>query len=67
MMERLVARGRMLAERRARVVCEELAARIVVPGVSVSVTDDGVELRGRGLRVRALVEPGLRWIGGMLR
>lgn len=67
MMARVLDRGRRAAEARAEAVRGELAARIAVPGVSVSVEGEHVVLTGRGLRLRALTDPALRWIGSVLR
>jgi hypothetical protein len=68
MMARLLERGRMLGDRRAQAVRDDVAALLgKVPGVEVSVEDDDVIVAGRGVRWRAIGEPALRWIGSMLR
>lgn len=38
-----------------------------LPGVEVRATDDGIELKGRGLIQRLAREPVLRWIGKLFR
>ena len=63
-MERIEARGRVLAEARV----PEVVARVAevagaVPGVRAEAGDGRVVLVGHGLRRNA----GLRWIGGLLR
>ena len=69
MMEALAARGAALGEARAAEVVETLAARVEdqIPGVSVIAGQGEVVLSGRGLARRMLVDPALRWIGGLLR
>ena len=68
MMERLLARGRAMGERRSEAVRDDVAALLGdVPGVEVSVEGDDVVVAGRGLRWRAASEPALRWIGSLLR
>lgn len=46
---------------------ERVAAALrEVPGVQTEVVDEGVVVRGRGLRARWLKDARLRWIGGWL-
>lgn len=61
-MNRLVEAARRRAIERAR-------ARIAdaLPDITVTATDAGVELSGRGLIRRMLSDARLRWIGGLLR
>lgn len=64
----LLERGRALGAARADRVRGEVA-RVVsdeVADVVVSVEGDAVVVAGRGVRLRALAEPALRWIGRML-
>jgi hypothetical protein len=66
MFEGLVARGAALADaarlRRRSTVAAQL--REEVPrGVRVDEVEDGVRLSGRGLLLRSIFDPALRWIG----
>ena len=60
MMERLLKRGRQLAEARAGMVADALAARQLPPGIRAERTSSGVTLSGRGLRRRYITELALR-------
>ncbi|WP_245824767.1 hypothetical protein [Sphingomonas azotifigens] len=59
----------MLGHDRAMAAAVRLAAQVHerVPGVAVSVEETTVTLSGRGLWRRWLADPGLRWLGGLLR
>lgn len=65
----LEARGRAVGEKAARDVAERLAEQVNagVPGVRAEVVPDGVAISGRGLSVRMLADPALRWFGEKLR
>lgn len=69
MMETLVARGRRIADEAAAAERSRIAARIgeEIPDLAVATTDAGVEMTGAGLTARMLDEPGLRWIGSLVR
>lgn len=64
----LLERGQALGAARADRVRGEVAraVSIEVADVVVSVAGDAVVVAGRGVRLRALTEPALRWIGRML-
>ena len=67
MMARLEMRGRVLAERAARHAQDRVREVLAgVPGVTPEIVDEGVVVRGRGLRRRWLDDARLRWIGGWL-
>ena len=68
-MERLEARGRARGERAAAEAATRLGARLreAFPELDVEVAPARVVVRGRGLRLRMLAEPALRWLGGLLR
>lgn len=67
MLERLEARGAAAGARAAARLRARLAASIDLPGVTVTQTDDGVRLEGRGLLQRAWRDPRLRWLGRLVR
>lgn len=67
MLSGIAARGRAIGEEaRARAVARVAAALAAVPGVRAEAGEDGVVVRGRGLRRRWLNDARLRWIGGWL-
>lgn len=69
MLEQLNARAETIGRRAAGDAATRLGERVreAVPGVSVSVDGSSVTLSGRGLWRRWLADPGLRWLGGLLR
>ena len=69
MLEQLNARVEAIGRRAADNAAARLGERVreAVPGVSVSVDRSSVTLSGRGLWRRWLADPGLRWLGGLLR
>ena len=70
MFERIMGRAQLLAERRARARCSELAERMraeLPASVEVEETARGVRLLGRGVRRRFALEPALRWLTAALR
>lgn len=69
MLEQLNARADAIGERAAGDAAVRLGERVrdAVPGVSVGVDGTRVTLAGRGLWRRWLADPGLRWLGGLLR
>ena len=69
MFERLMARAAAAGEARRRAVRARLAAalRAEAPrGVFVEEVEAGVRLAGRGLLLRSITDPALRWIGARL-
>jgi hypothetical protein len=67
MFEELTTRGLALAEARRRAVRARLAATLredLPRGVAVEEVAQGVRLTGRGLVLRSITDPALRWIGG---
>lgn len=68
-MERLEARARERGERAAADAAARLGegVRSAFPELDVEVDPGRVVVRGAGLGRRMLVEPGLRWLGGLLR
>jgi predicted transcriptional regulator len=69
MFEELTARVAALAEARRRRRRGIVAAglREAAPrGVSVEEVEEGVILSGRGLALRSITDPALRWIGARL-
>lgn len=63
MLETLLTRAQLAAERaRARVI-DRLAQETPPPGVAVTRRDDGVMLSGRGLRRRRVTDVRLRSFG----
>jgi hypothetical protein len=69
MMERLEARAEKIGAQASARAAARLgeAARVALPGVRVEVEPGRVVLSGRGLERRRLVDPALRWLGGLLR
>lgn len=69
MLEQLNARAEAIGRQAADDAAMRLGERVreTVPGVSVSVDGSSVTLSGRGLWRRWLADPGLRWLGGLLR
>ena len=69
MLEQLNARAEAIGRQAADDAAMRLRERVreTVPGVSVSVDGSSVTLSGRGLWRRWLADPGLRWLGGLLR
>jgi hypothetical protein len=59
-MERLLKRGRQIAETRAVAVADALAARTLPSGIKAERSDAGVTLSGRGLRRRYVRDSALR-------
>ncbi|MBB5711452.1 hypothetical protein [Sphingomonas xinjiangensis] len=68
-MERLEARARARGERAAADAASRLGedVREAFPELTVDVEPEPVVVRGAGLGRRMLAEPGLRWLGGLLR
>lgn len=67
-MSALAERGRAIGEAaRARLTERVRGALAEVPGVTAAIEDGEVVLRGRRLGVRAMTEPALRWVAGLLR
>ena len=67
MMARVEMRGRTLAERRVSAARERVRDAVgAVPGTGVEIVDEGVVVRGRGLRRRWLNDARLRWLGGWM-
>lgn len=68
-MERLEALARERGERAAGEAAARLGegVRSAFPELAVDVEPERVVLRGAGLGRRMLGEPGLRWLGGLLR
>lgn len=66
---RAEAIARAIGTRRARAAARTLAGRIAetVPGVTAAADERGVTIAGRGLIRRAIRDPRLRWLGGLLR
>jgi hypothetical protein len=65
MFEELVAKGAAFGEARCRRLRARVAAalREAAPrGVAVVEVETGVILSGRGLRLRSIVDPAVRWI-----
>ena len=60
MMERLLKRARQIAEARAGMVADALAARSLPPGIRAERTSSGFTLSGQGLRRRYITELALR-------
>ena len=60
MMERLLKRGRQIAEARAGMVADALVARSLPPGIRAERTSSGFTLSGRGLRRRYISDAALR-------
>ena len=60
MMERLLKRGLQIAEARAGMVADALAARSLPPGIRGERTSSGFTLSGRGLRRRYISDAALR-------
>ncbi|HEX8668176.1 MAG TPA: hypothetical protein VF727_07370 [Allosphingosinicella sp.] len=63
--ERLLARGRELADRRAERSAETIAgalAEAAPRGIAVERVAEGVVLSGRRLRRRFALEAGVRWL-----
>ena len=60
MMERLLKRARQIAEARAGMVADALAARSLPPGIRGERTSSGFTLSGQGLRRRYITELALR-------
>lgn len=67
MLERLQARAAAAGARAVARLRGRLAAAIELPGVTITETDDGVRLEGRGLVARARRDPRLRWLGRLVR
>lgn len=69
MLEQLNARAEAVGRQAADNAAERRGAQVraAVPGVSVSVEGTRVTLSGYGLWRRWLADPGLRWLGGLLR
>lgn len=63
----LESRARRAAERAAEGVKERVVSELDAPGVNARITSRGVELSGRGLTRRLLIDPRLRWVGGLFR
>jgi hypothetical protein len=66
MFEGLMARAGALGEARRRATRARLAAalRAEAPrGVTIEEVEEGVRLSGRGLTLRSITDPALRWIG----
>ncbi|WP_431469420.1 hypothetical protein [Sphingosinithalassobacter sp. LHW66-3] len=65
----MIRRVEAAAERRAAAAAERLAERIAsaLPGVRAERSGMRVTLSGRDLARRALTDPVLRWLGGLLR
>ena len=59
-MERLLKRARQIAEARAGMVADALAARSLPPGIRGERTSSGFTLSGQGLRRRYITELALR-------
>ena len=59
-MERLLKRGRQIAEARAGMVADALVASQLPPGIRAERTSSGVVLSGRGLRRRYISDAALR-------
>ena len=59
-MDRLLKRGRQIAEARAGMVADALAARSLPPGIRGERTSSGFTLSGQGLRRRYITELALR-------
>jgi|GEM_PF-4248836 len=69
MFEGLTARAAAAGEARRRAVRARIAAalRAEAPrGVRIEEVDAGVRLSGRGLLLRSMTDPALRWIGARL-
>jgi hypothetical protein len=67
MLEGLMVRAAALGEARRRATRARLAAalRAEAPrGVAVEEVEQGVRLSGRGLLLRSITDPALRWLGG---
>jgi hypothetical protein len=65
MFERLIDRAGRKAEMRARARVRELGDRLAAElpaGIGCEADADRVVISGRGLRLRFMVEPALRWI-----
>ncbi|WP_294334624.1 hypothetical protein [uncultured Sphingomonas sp.] len=69
MLEQLNARADAIGRRAAGAAATRLGEQVreAVPGVSVSVDGTRVTVSGRRLWRRWLADPGLRWLGGLLR
>jgi hypothetical protein len=70
MLERVLDRGRAIAERAAGVQRKAAADRLRdqdVPGVQVSEEGETILLSGRALRLRFALEPALRWLTAVIR
>lgn len=69
MMERLLARGRLIADCAVDAERARIGARVdeEFPDIAAAATDEGIELTGPGLAARILDEPGLRWVGSLAR
>ena len=59
-MERLLKRGRQIAEARAAMVADALAARQLPSGIRAERSSSGFTLSGRGLRRRYISDAALR-------
>jgi len=59
--------ARIAKARRERVVARLASALEAVPGLRAEIVAAGVVLIGRGLARRALTDPRLRWIAGLVR
>ena len=60
MMERLLKRGRQIAEARAAMVADAFVARSLPPGIRAERTSNGFTLSGQGLRRRYISDAALR-------
>jgi hypothetical protein len=59
-MDRLLKRGRQIAEARAGSVADALAAKPLPPGIAVERVNSGITLSGRSLRRRYVTDAALR-------
>ncbi|MFM9827915.1 MAG: hypothetical protein ACKVOB_04105 [Sphingomonas sp.] len=61
--------ARRLGERRQRAVIASVRATLAAafPELDVTAASDGVVLAGKRLAMRAVTDPRLRWIRGLLR
>ena len=67
MFERLIAKGNQAAERKVRVVRQQLSIAELPDGVAVTVGETGIILSGRGLRMRLVRDVRLRAFADLVR
>ena len=67
MFERLIANGNQAAERKVRVVRQQLSIGELPDGVAVVPSESGIILSGRGLRMRLVRDVRLRTFADLVR